>query len=189
MLAEILQDIVAADQRAGEVIRRLHTLFKRGETQFRPLDINTLVGEALDIVRGDLAMRSIEVERQFEAGLPAVRGDRVELQQVMLNLAVNAAEAMSASRVPGRRVLRVCTGPAEGGGVRIDFIDSGPGFGAEAYEKMFEPFYTTKPQGLGLGLSISRAIILAHHGRLWGSGVPEKGARFHIELPGFAEKG
>jgi len=180
-LAEILRDIIAADQRAGEVIRRLRALFRRGETQFLPLDANELVHEALGIVHGDLMMRAVEVVPQLAAGLPAFQGNRVELQQVMLNLIVNACEAMSAVEAGNRR-LTVRSRPVEGG-VQVSFIDSGPGFAAEHYAKLFEPFYTTKPQGLGLGLSISRSIVSAHGGRLWGSATPGRGAGFHIFLP------
>ena len=181
ILSEILQDIVLADVRAGEVIRRLHALFKRGETQLRPLDFNALVGEVLDIVRGDLVTRSIDVRRHLGASLPMVRGDRVELQQVLLNLVVNASEAMST--VPGRpRILTVCT-EAEAGVVKVSVIDSGPGFTAEQHQRMFEAFYTTKAQGLGLGLSISRAIVRVHNGHLWGDANPGGGASFHVTLP------
>lgn len=180
-LAEILRDIIAADQRAGEVIRRLRALFKRAETQFLPLDANELVREALGIVHGDLIMRAVEVMPQLAADLPAFQGDRVELQQVMLNLIINACEAMAGSE-PGERRLTVRSRPVEGG-VQVSFIDSGPGFRAEQYARLFEPFYTTKPQGLGLGLSISRSIVVAHGGRLWGSSTPGRGASFHIFLP------
>jgi signal transduction histidine kinase len=180
-LAEILRDIIAADQRAGEVIRRLRALFVRGETQFQPLDANELVREALGIVHGDLITRAVEVVPQLAAGLPALAGDRVELQQVMLNLILNACEAMSGAE-PGSRSLTVRSRTAEGG-VQVSFIDRGPGFPAGQHEKLFEPFYTTKPQGLGLGLSISRSIVLAHGGRLWGSATPGRGASFHIYLP------
>jgi signal transduction histidine kinase len=182
MLSEILQDIVLADIRAGEVIRRLHSLFKRGETQFRPLDMNGLVSEVLDIVRGDLMTRSIEVKRHLGASIPPVNGDHVELQQVLLNLVVNASEAMSAGTRPDRRVLTVCT-ETEAGVVKVSVIDSGPGFTAEQHERMFEAFYTTKAQGLGLGLSISRAIMRVHDGHLWGDANPGAGASFHITLP------
>jgi len=183
-LAEILQDIIVADQRAGDVIRRLHTLFKRGETQFVSIDANELVREVLAIVRGDLVMRSVELVTQLGDTLPPVRGDRVELQQVLLNLVMNACEAMSAATPPGSRQLTVRTRIADGG-ARITVTDTGPGFAPEEYEQLFEPFYTTKPQGLGLGLSLSRAIMRAHRGRLWGSGSPGKGASFHILLPAF----
>ena len=182
MLAEILDDIVLADQRAGDVIHRLRALFKRGETQFGPLEVNTLVGEVLDIVRGYLLTRAIEVERDLDRALPLVNGDRVELQQVMLNLVVNACEAMAAADGAQPRRLRVRTRRVDGA-VEISVEDSGPGFSAEQYQRMFEAFYTTKPQGLGLGLSISRAIIRAHGGRLWGDTQPAGGAIFRILLP------
>jgi len=116
-----------------------------------------------------------------------VRGDRVELQQVMLNLLLNACEAMSAANATHDRRLVIRT-RVKDGEVRVSFTDNGPGFSLAQYEKMFEPFHTTKPQGLGLGLSISRAIIRAHHGRLWGKGVPGEGASFHIALPAVTEK-
>jgi len=180
-LGEILRDIIAADQRAGEVIRRLRALFKRGETQYQPLDANELVGEVLGIVHGDLVMRGVEVVLESAAALPPVEGDRVELQQVMLNLVVNACEAM-AGAAPGGRQLTIRT-RADEDGVQISFADQGPGFQAEQYHEMFQPFYTTKAQGLGLGLSISRSIVLAHGGRLWGSATPGQGASFHIFLP------
>ncbi|HEX6690121.1 MAG TPA: MASE1 domain-containing protein, partial [Burkholderiales bacterium] len=180
-LADILGDIIAADQRAGEVIRRLRALFKRGETQFQRLDANELVSEVLSIVHGDLVTRSVEVQAQLGDGLPAVEGDRIELQQVMLNLIFNACEAMSGLE-GGKRALTVRS-IAVDGGVQVSFIDRGPGFPAEQYARLFEPFYTTKAQGLGLGLSISRSIMVAHGGRVWGSATPGRGATFHIFLP------
>jgi len=189
ILMEILRDIIAADQRAGEVIRRLRTLFKRGETQFERLDANELVGEVLGIVHGDLVTRSVEVVPELAAALPKIRGDRVELEQVMLNLVVNACDAMAGGVAPEQRRLTVRTRAVEEGAVQISFSDCGPGFTAEQYARLFEPFYTTKPRGLGLGLSISRAIIRTHHGRLWGSSVPGKGASFHIVLPALAANG
>jgi len=190
ILVEILRDIIAADQRAGEVIRRLRTLFKRGETQFQPLDANELVHEVLGIVHGDLVTRSVEVVPELAAALPGIHGDRVELEQVMLNLVINACDAM-AGVAPEQRRLTVRTRAVDvaDGAVQISFADCGPGFTGEQYAKIFEPFYTTKPRGLGLGLSISRAIIRSHHGRLWGSSTPGKGASFHMVLPSLTAKG
>ena len=188
MLGEILQDIIVADQRAGEVIRRLHALFRRGETLLQPLDANEVVREVLAIVRGDLVMRSIEVGTELGESLPQVRGDRVELQQVLLNLVMNACEAMSAACRPDARRLTI-RAHADAGGVLISVADSGPGFAADQYDRMFAPFYTTKPQGLGLGLSISRAIVRAHGGRLWGSAEQGKGATFHVFLPALQPQG
>jgi len=183
-LGEILRDIIAADQRAGDVIRRLRALFRRGETAFERLDPHELVREVMTLAHGDLVTRGIETAFELEAGLPAVEGDRVQLQQVMLNLVMNAADAM-ASRPDG--LLRVQT-RADGRSVQLSFIDSGPGFSADMAETLFEPFYTTKPQGLGLGLSISRSIVVAHGGRLWGRPNGRAGAAFHMVLPAAGQR-
>ena len=180
-LAEILSDIIAADQRAGAVIHRLRALFKKGETTLEPLDANELVHEVLGIAHGDLMTRSVQVVPDLSVDLPRIQGDRVQLEQVMLNLLMNACDAMSASAADGRR-LTVRTRMGDGG-VLIAFADVGPGFRAEDYEMLFQPFYTTKPQGLGLGLSISRSIITAHGGNLWGTSGFGQGATFHIFLP------
>ena len=180
-LAEILKDIIAADQRAGAVIHRLRALFKKDETHLQPLDANELVREVLGIAHGDLITRAIEVQTDLAAQLPLLQGDRVQLEQVMLNLVMNACDAMSTGGADARR-LRIRT-RARDGHVKISYIDLAPGFRAENYEKLFQPFYTTKLQGLGLGLSISRSIVTAHAGRLWGSCKPGRGATFTIALP------
>ncbi|HZN86864.1 MAG TPA: MASE1 domain-containing protein [Burkholderiales bacterium] len=180
-MGEILRDIIAADQRASEVIRRLRALFKKGETQFQRLDANELVAEVLSITRGDLVMRGIETVTELAPAPPAIEGDRVQLEQVMLNLVLNACEAMSAGTPLGRRLTVRTQLLADG--VQISFADRGPGFHPGEYEKMFTPFHTTKAQGLGLGLSISRSIIDAHGGRLWGTALPGRGATFFIVLP------
>src|SRR5262245_8284341 len=181
-LREILGDIVAEDQRAGEVIRRLRALFKRGETQLQPLDANDLVREALDLAHGDLVTRNIEVATDLSAPLPSVRCDRIQMQQVLLNLLVNACEAMSANDADERKLI-VRTRATTEGGVLVSVADQGPGIPEDHKAKLFEPFFTTKPQGLGLGLSISRAIVTAQGGRLWGTNNIGRGATFHIALP------
>jgi C4-dicarboxylate-specific signal transduction histidine kinase len=180
-LREILGDIVAADQRAGEVIRRLRALFKKGETQFQLLDTNDVVREALDLAHGDLVTRNIEVTTDLAPRLPSVTADRVQMQQVLLNLLINASEAMSAN-APDERTLTVRT-QALGGGVQVSVADCGPGIPEDRELRLFEPFFTTKPQGLGLGLSISRSIVTAHGGRLWSTNNPFGGATFHVALP------
>ena len=179
-LGEILRDIAAADRRASEVISRLRALFKNSDSQQQDLDVNDVVREVLDLAHGDLTTRHVTVVQLAEEHLPKARGDRIQLQQVLLNLVVNACEAMSADGAH-ERVLKVQTRRRAHACVQISIIDSGPGFGASA-EPLFEPFYTTKPHGLGLGLSISRSIISAHGGRLWGSGAPGRGAAFHVDL-------
>ena len=180
-LGEILKDIIAADQRAGQVIHRLRALFKKGETYLQPLDANELVREVLSIAHGDLVTRAVEAAPDLAARLPLIEGDRVQLEQVMLNLVMNACDAMSAGGADARR-LSIRT-RATDSVVQITFGDLGPGFRAEDYDKLFQPFYTTKPQGLGLGLSISRSIVAAHGGQLWGTSSAGRGATFHIALP------
>jgi signal transduction histidine kinase len=180
-LLDILRDIIAAERRAGEVIVRLRALFKRGETHFEPLDLNEVVREVYSLAHGDLATRSVDTLLQLAPDLPRVQGDRVQLQQVMLNLIMNASEAM-AGNVSDARKLIIRTASA-GGRVHVSFLDRGPGFAPEMHDKLFEPYFTTKPQGLGLGLSISRSIVLAHGGKLWGVGTPGHGASFHLSLP------
>jgi signal transduction histidine kinase len=180
-LLDILSDIVAAEQRAGDVIVRLRALFKRGETHFQRRDANEVVREIMSLAHGDLATRSIETVLQLAPSLAPIQGDRIQLQQVMLNLVMNASEAM-AGNVGGTRRLTIRTIGA-GGRIHVSFIDRGPGFPPDMHDKLFEPYFTTKPQGLGLGLSISRSIMAAHHGKLWGVGTPGRGASFHISLP------
>jgi two-component system sensor kinase FixL len=173
---------VAEDQRAGEVIRRLRALFKKGETQFQLLDANDLVRETLDLAHGDMLTRNIEISTELSARLPAVTADRVQLQQVLLNLLLNAGEAMSANP-PGERRLSISSQPLAGGGVQLSVSDRGPGIPEDRQSRLFEPFFTTKPQGLGLGLSISRSIVTAHGGRLWSTNNPVRGTTFHVALP------
>jgi PAS domain S-box-containing protein len=180
-LREILADIVAEDQRASEVIRRLRALFKQGETQLQPLDANELVREALALAHGDLIARNVAAVTELAPDLPAVKGDRVQMNQVLLNLLVNASEAMSQNE-PGERELTITTA-LTGEGVQISVADRGPGIPQDRQGRLFEPFFTTKPQGLGLGLSISRAIVTAHGGRLWSADHPDRGAIFHLALP------
>ena len=184
-LREILHDIATEDRRAGEIIRRLHALFKNEETHFQPLDVNDLVSDVLQLARGDLVARGIDAVTHLAPALPPVRGDRVQLQQVLLNLAVNACEAMSAGDPPGH-ALTIRTHAVADGGAQISVSDDGPGIPAASLDKLFQPFFTTKRQGLGLGLSISRSIVSAHGGRLWAENNPGRGATFHVVLPTLA---
>jgi signal transduction histidine kinase len=182
-LREILRDIVAEDQRAGEVIHRLRALFKRGETQLQMLDANELVREALDLAHGDLVTRNVAVVTEFSPQALPVKGDRVQIEQVLLNLLVNGCEAMNA--VGGTpRELAIRTEATADGAVQISVADRGSGIPAGDEPRLFEPFFTTKPQGMGLGLSISRSIVTAHGGHLWGANNAGPGATFYVVLPG-----
>jgi PAS domain S-box-containing protein len=177
---EILADIVSEDQRAGEVIRRLRSLLKHGETSLQPLTVNGIVEEVLQLSRNSLIGHGITVHRTLAPNVPQVQGDHIQLQQVLLNLILNACDAMSANPPAGRQ-LTVTTAHRDGA-VRISVSDTGCGLPRVA-ERIFEPFYTTKKQGLGLGLSICRSIVTAHKGRLWAENSAAGGAVFHLELP------
>ncbi len=177
---EILTDIVAADHHAGEIIQQMRSRLKRGDPTLEPLELNEVVAELLHLINADLMARGASVTCDFSASLPPIRGDRRQLQQVVLNLLLNGADAMSAN-MPGTRRLHVATA-RHGGGVRISVRDEGCGLPIDA-EQLFEPFFSTKPQSLGMGLAICRSILRAHHGRVWAELHPECGAVFHVELP------
>jgi PAS domain S-box-containing protein len=179
---EILNDIVAEDKRAGEVIRRLRALLRKGETQLQPLDINEVINDVLELARADCVSREVSLHCELAPTLPLVLGDRVQLQQVLLNLVVNACDAMSDCDPPDRRIS-VTTATDKDGSVRITISDCGHGIPVEQMERLFEPFYTTKAQGLGLGLTICRSIVAAHGGKLWAENSPGGGAKFCMSLP------
>jgi PAS domain S-box-containing protein len=181
-IREILDDILAEDKRASEVIRRLRAMLKKGQAQLQPLDLNDVTTEVLDLARADLMGRSVGVTTRLAPDLPAVRGDRIQLQQVLLNLILNACEAMS-DNDPAERQLAIVTAPNGLGTAQISVIDRGNGIPANMLERLFEPFVTTKAQGLGLGLSISRSIVTAHGGRVWAANNPDRGASFFVVLP------
>jgi C4-dicarboxylate-specific signal transduction histidine kinase len=176
----ILTDIVAAARRAGEVVVRLRGLLKRGQVSLQPVQINQVIEEVLYFTRADFIGRGVTVERELAADLPWIAGDRVQLQQLVLNLLLNAADAMSAN-TPGARRLHLRT-MLHQGWVRVSVQDEGGGLPADM-KRLFQPFYTTKPQGLGIGLAICRSIVDAHHGRIWAEPHPERGAVFHFDLP------
>lgn len=180
-LQAILHDIVADTQRAGEVIRRLRALLRKGESSLQPLDLNQVTSDVLDFAHSELITRNVTVVRQFAPSLPTVLGDRVQLQQVLLNLILNACDAMSATP-PAGRTLTIGTSSGQAG-AEVLISDRGIGIAPGIEDLLFEAFVTTKPQGLGLGLSICRSIITAHGGRLWAENNPDRGATFHFTLP------
>lgn len=181
-LRAILQDIIDEDQRAGEIIRRLRGLLKKEEEQYHVLDPIVLVQEALRLVRSDLLNQGVSTQLHLAPNTPPVLGDRVQLQQVLINLLINASEAMSDLPRQQRRLeLRSDRNPD--GSFQVSVSDHGPGIPADKLEEVFAPFYTTKSSGMGLGLSVCRTIIAAHRGRLWAAANPGGGATFHLMLP------
>jgi PAS domain S-box-containing protein len=178
---EILGDIVEDDKRAGEVIRRLRTLLKKDEVQFDALDVNDLAQEVLKLMRSDLLNRGVAVSTVLAPALPPVSGDRVQLQQVLLNLLINACDAMDHGAREGKQIV-VRSAPA-GSVVEVSIADRGRGIPLGELERIFEPFVTTKAQGLGLGLAVCRTIVAAHGGRIWASNNAGGGATIHFTLP------
>src|SRR5882762_2192934 len=182
-LREILNDIVAEDQRAGEVIHRLRLLLKKGEPQKHcdDVDVNEVARDVLKLMRNDLINQNVTVDTDLAQNLPAIRADRVQLQQVVLNLLLNACEAMIDSDASERQLL--ITSKLENGAVRISVTDRGGGIPEEKLEQVFERFFTTKKEGMGLGLSICRSIINEHEGKIWATKNADCGATFHFSLP------
>jgi PAS domain S-box-containing protein len=184
----ILNDIVAEDRRAGEVIVRMRAMLWRGETQMAPLDLNHVIREALGLMHSELVSRRVTTTRRLAHDLPRVQADRVQLQQVLLNLIVNACDAMSANP-PSDRRLTVTSELVDAEHVQVAVTDIGPGFPPEVRQRIFEPFHTTKPKGLGLGLPICRSIINAHGGQLSVENGKERGATVRFVLALHKEEG
>jgi two-component system, LuxR family, sensor kinase FixL len=180
-LAEILTDIVKSDHRAGAVIQRLRSLLRKEEAQRHPLDLNEVVDESLRLMRSDLLNRRVVVSTELAEALPAVSGDRNQLQQVVLNLVINGCDAMDGHQADGRLMVR--TQRTENGNVEFSVADRGAGIPLTDLERIFEPFVTTKSYGLGLGLAICRSIVEAHGGRLWATNNADRGATLHCEFP------
>ena len=179
-LREILEDIAADDQRATKVIDRVRSLVRKDVADRQLLSTNEVVSEVLALVRTDLQHRGVVVSTRLCEPAPLVLGDRVQLQQVVLNLVMNACDAMS-DTPPGERLLVVST--TTQGDARIEVRDRGSGIAPDALARMFEPFVTTKRDGLGLGLAICRSILAAHGGHISAANNPERGATFVVSLP------
>ena len=181
-MREILNDIVADDKRAADVIRRLRLLLKKGDLEYVSLDLNEVVTEVARLVMSDAAIRNVSVRLEAATGLPRVRGDRVQLQQVVLNLVLNGLDAM---REPGTRegdlVIRTFSDGAGLVGVAVQ--DAGPGIGEKDADYIFNALYTTKTEGIGMGLAIARTIVDAHDGRLTGANNADGGATFQFTVP------
>lgn len=179
---EILDDIVEDDKRAAAIINGLRALIKKGEPEFVPLDLNEVVGEVAWLMRSDTVMRNVSMSLDLSPDLPRVRGDRVQLQQVVLNLVLNSLEVMREPHA-GARSLVIRTVRDGAAAVRVTVQDSGPGIAEKDLGHIFEPLYTTKADGLGMGLAIVRTIVNAHGGAVGAENNPQGGASLHFTLP------
>jgi C4-dicarboxylate-specific signal transduction histidine kinase len=179
---ETVNYIVRDGQRAGDVIRRIRALLKKSPPEPTEQHVNELLGEVMPLVRDALLKENIEARLELADKLPAVKGDRVQLQQVILNLVMNGIEAMHQSS-RGPRTLVIASRVLDTNEVAVTVSDSGVGVEAAVFEKIFDPFFTTKPSGMGMGLSVSRSIAESHGGRLWASHNDGPGVSFHLALP------
>jgi PAS domain S-box-containing protein len=179
---EILQDIVKDNSRASEVIRRMRSLVKKEAIEFAPVDMPSLVRDVAALVHSDVILLNVKLAVETTEGLPAVHGDKVQLQQVVLNLLLNAFDAMKECP-PTARQVKLSVERNDAGLIQTAVSDRGPGLSHDKLDKIFQPFYTTKGEGLGMGLSICRSIIEAHGGRLWAENNPDRGATFYFTLP------
>jgi len=177
----ILDEIADADKRAGLLIHHLRLLMKKGEEEFVQLDVNHVVSDVLEFIRGEFLLRGVEVKTTLARDLPQVQGDRVQLQQLVLNLVCNACDAMQGQ--PEQRILGISTSQQSDGRVQVLVSDTGPGIPPDRLDRVFEPFYTTKQSGLGMGLAICRRIAAAHGGTLAAGSRPGEGAIFRLVLP------
>jgi PAS domain S-box-containing protein len=173
--------IIKASNQASEVVGRIRALIKKLPARKASLDINETIFETIALTRSEMRRHCISMQTELANGLPRIWGDRVQLQQVILNLIMNAIEAMSEVS-EGSRVLLIGTGADTPDGVTVAVRDSGPGLKPQSLDHLFDPFYTTKPAGMGMGLSICRSIIEAHGGRLWATANAPRGAAFQFTV-------
>jgi two-component system, LuxR family, sensor kinase FixL len=181
-LQDALIDITNDAKRAAYVIRRLRALYRKDRPEYTPTDMNALIADVLMLLHGELQARRVAVELALGKDLPPLPCDTIQIQQVILNVVLNAAEAM-ADHPTGAALLGVETVENHPGTIETLVRDRGPGVKDTDLERIFEPFYTTKTTGLGMGLSISRSIVQAHGGRMWATRNDPHGLIVHIELP------
>jgi C4-dicarboxylate-specific signal transduction histidine kinase len=174
--------ITTDGHRAGEIISRIRALARKAPPRRDWVNINETILEVIALARSEVHRNRVSTQTQLSSDLPLILGDRIQLQQVILNLIINAIEAMSEIS-EGPRDLQVVSRKDESQGVRVTVRDSGPGLDPESLDHLFTAFYTTKSQGMGMGLAISRSIIEAHGGRLWATANEDRGATFQFTLP------
>jgi signal transduction histidine kinase len=178
---QIIADIRRDDLRASEVIRHMRALLRKRELTLAPVDVNDSVSAVAKLLQDEAHRREVKIDNQLAAELPPVAADRVHVEQVLLNLLINAMDAMETTP-PGRRLVQVQTRAVRGGWVEVAISDSGIGLAPQARTQLFDSFYSTKKNGLGLGLSIARSIIETHGGRIWAENNRDAGATFRFTL-------
>jgi signal transduction histidine kinase len=177
--------IVKDGTRASEIINRIRLLFQKGTPQLELVDVNEVVREMIVLLRGEATRYNVSIRTELAAELPSVLGDRVQLQQVLMNLVMNSIDAMK--DVDGTRELAIKSQGAENEQVLVTVSDTGMGLPAQQAEQIFQAFFTTKPHGTGMGLRISRSIVESHGGRLWADNNSPRGASFCFTLSTRAE--
>jgi C4-dicarboxylate-specific signal transduction histidine kinase len=182
-LREIVQDIIDEDVRAAQVIERLRALLGKGDIVRRPVDLNATVRDVLDLSRTELVARNVHVTTELDPKMPLVMADRVQMQQVILNLLMNACEAMGENPIEERSVVLGTRFLARYASVELTVRDHGNGIPGSDLERIFQPFVTTKSHGMGLGLAICRSVAESHRGRLWAENAADGGAVFHLRVP------
>ncbi len=180
-LRDILQYIINDDQRAAEVIQRLRSLLKKGAPERKPIDINVLINETVVLITTDASVRNCAIKTELAVNLPPIYGDRIQLQQVLLNLISNSFDAMESRQNSCEILIR--TSPKDTETITVEVRDSGCGIPAQNMPKLFTHFFTSKPDGLGMGLSISRSIVESHGGKLDVKNNPDRGATFYFTIP------
>jgi signal transduction histidine kinase len=178
-----VEQMISGARRASDVIRGMRALAKKSEPQLTRLDIDDVIGEVLALARTELQRHGVLLQTELAAGDRPILADRVQLQQVLLNLIMNGIEAMREVTERARELIVSSTTLAEPGSALISVEDTGTGLDPAVVERVFEPFFTTKSEGLGMGLSICRSIVEGHHGRLWASPRAPHGAAIHFTLP------
>ena len=180
-MAEILADIVADTKRAGEVIRNLRELYREQKGEHESVDINAIIEETIKLIQSELIIQNILLTKEYSPSIPRVNGNRIQLQQVLINLISNGIEAMSVLVKNDRRLHIAAIYAANE--VKVWLEDNGPGIDPEKIDGIFEPLATWKSGGTGMGLAISNSIIEAHDGKMWTENMPEGGARVGFTLP------
>ena len=186
-VATAISRIVAEGRRASEIVTRIRAFLKKKTAQQDMLKIGEIIEEAALLVERELSKDDITLMIETESDLPPVRGDRIQLQQVLVNLMVNAGQAMAEQSGP--RIVTVSTGLADGNRLTITMKDTGPGKRQNDLPRLFEPFFTTKHGGMGMGLAICRTIVESHGGQLSADSTPGSGATFRLTLPVIQEQG